>query len=127
METATAIFACWSAAIWAVLRAVDRTPVGDTATWARILPLMPLALGGLSGPTVVPIAAEHLPWLTAIDTFGAVLLGIGAGAVAASGHATGRQTVMGRDRRITRMGEGAGGKRDIHNQIDITEALDREE
>ena len=116
METATAIFAAWSAAIFAVIRAVDRTPLGETATWARLLPVLPLLLGGLSGPTVIAIAADYLPILADVGVMGAVLLGIGAGAVAASGHSTHRQTILGRDRRIHRGDSG----------IDITDALERE-
>lgn len=119
METAATIFAVWSAAIFAVLRAVDRTPVGNTSAWARLLPVLPLVLGGLTGPTVVPLAAEHIEWLADVDTLGAVMIGVGAGAVAASGHATGKQTLAGRDRRIR--GAGVGGK------IDLSDALEKDD
>lgn len=121
MDAALAIFAAWSAGIFAVIEALGRTPAGQSAWWARLLPVLPLALGGLSGPTMVPLAADHLEWLADVGTVGAVLIGIGAGAVAASGHSTTKQTVQGRDRRIRRMGEGAGGKRD--SRLDISDAL----
>lgn len=102
MEVAATIFAAWSAGIFAVIAAVGRTPIGQTAWWARLLPVLPLIIGGISGPTVVPMVAEHLPWLTGVGAGGAVLIGIGAGAVAASGYSAHRQTIRGRDRRIGR-------------------------
>ena len=113
METAATIFAVWSAAIFAVIEAVEHTPVGQTSTWARVLPVLPLVVGGVTGPTVVPIAAEHLPWLTDVDTWGAAFLGIGAGAVAASGHGVGKQAISGRDERIR------------GRKMDLTDALER--
>lgn len=116
METAAVIFTIWSAAIFAVLRSIDRTPLGDTEIWARLLPVLPMAVGAVSGPTVVPLAVEHLDWLTDVDTWGAVAIGIGAGAVAASGHSSVKQTIRGRDRRIR--GSGVGGK------IDLSEVME---
>lgn len=100
MEVATAIFAAWSAGIFAVIAAVGRTSISQAGWWARLLPVLPLIIGGVSGPTVVPLVAEHLPWLAGVSAGGAVLIGIGAGAVAASGHSAHRQTIRGRDRRI---------------------------
>lgn len=117
MSTATAIFTAWSAGIFAVIHAVSRTPLGESPAWARILPVLPLLLGGISGPTVVPVVAEHLPWLSDIDTLGAIFLGIGAGAVAASGHSAHRQTIRGMDRRIGHRGEGRGGKSDSSSTL----------
>lgn len=100
MEFATAILAAWSAAIYAVIRVLNASALGAASWWARVLPLMPLILGALSGPTVIPLIAEHVAWLSEVGPLAAVVLGVGAGAVAASGHKAQRQTMKGEDHRI---------------------------
>ncbi|RAL23038.1 hypothetical protein DL240_09130 [Lujinxingia litoralis] len=102
MDSALMIFTGWSTAIFAVIEAIQRMPgVREHPGWARALPMMPLLLGGISGPAVLPLLAPHLPWLTQVGPPEAVMMGIGAGAVAASGHSARKQTLGGRDPRIS--------------------------
>lgn len=109
MEFAAAILTAWSAAIFAVIEAVGRVPgVREHPAWVRALPLMPLIIGGATGPWVVPLLAAHVPWLTGVGPGAAVLIGVGAGAMAASGHSARRQTVEGRDERLRARGQGEG-------------------
>ncbi|RVU41535.1 hypothetical protein EA187_17910 [Lujinxingia sediminis] len=105
MEQALMMVGVWSAAIYAVIEAVWRVPgVRDHPGWARVQPLMPLVLGGVTGPVVVDALVEQVGWAGEVGVGAAVLVGVGAGALAASGYSANKQTLRGKDRRIT--GEG---------------------
>ncbi|TXD38003.1 hypothetical protein FRC96_07760 [Lujinxingia vulgaris] len=101
MEQALMMVGVWSAAIYAVIEAMGRVPgVRDHPGWARAQPLMPLVLGGVTGPVVVDALAQQVGWAGEVGVGAAVLVGVGAGALAASGYSANKQTLRGKDRRI---------------------------
>lgn len=100
MMEITTILAAWSAIIYGVIRAIQKSGIGQTEAWARIVPLAPLILGGVMGPVAYQLAIHFLDGLPELGVYATVVIGIGAGAVAASGHSTQKQTIRGKDERI---------------------------
>lgn len=91
------LYGVWAATIWAVVEILklylDRSRFGKSRVYARLLPLLPPLVGMVSGALV----AGLFGWTPAHGAF----FGIGAAGVAASAHAVHKQTIRGRDARLT--------------------------
>ena len=79
---ALAIAAIWPPCIWGVVEIAKRyTP-------RRWWPLLPLAIGLVSGPAVVAAMVEAVDFVDHFPAVHALMVGLGAGGFASSIHAT---------------------------------------
>lgn len=102
-EFAITLLLAWSACIFAAISLFEKVPgLAERGWWAALLPLLPMILGALTGPFAVPILANFLPWLEGLGSGSAMVIGAGAGAVAASSDKVRRQTILRNDRRLNK-------------------------
>lgn len=92
------IYIVWSAAIYALvhaLKALAKVNGFDRhAIYVRSLPLLPVLVGALSGAFIGP---QFFDWSVA----GGAFFGVGAAGMAATAHSVHRQTIRGRDARLS--------------------------
>lgn len=82
--TALALAMAWPGIIWAIVEAVKRTK----RVPKRVLPLIPLVIGALTGPTMVEIMVMSVDGVETFPLLHSIVVGLGAGAFASSIHDT---------------------------------------
>lgn len=91
------LFTLWAASIYALTVALKATAkasgIDKIAIYVRLLPLLPVLIGALSGLALGP---ELFGWSMMQGAF----FGIGAAGVAATAHSVHRQTIRGQDKRL---------------------------
>lgn len=91
------LFTLWAASIYALTAALKATAkasgIDKNAIYVRLLPLLPVLIGALSGLAIGP---EVFGWSIMQGAF----FGVGAAGVAATAHSVQRQTIRGQDKRL---------------------------
>lgn len=88
----------WSASIYALVQAIKALAKANGfdrhAIYVRTLPLLPAVIGAATGAFIGP---QFFDWTAA----GGAFFGVGAAGVAATAHSVHRQTIRGKDDRLT--------------------------
>lgn len=91
------LYTLWAASIYALMAALKAlakaNAIDKNAIYVRLLPLLPVLIGALSGLALGP---ELFDWSMMQGAF----FGIGAAGVAATAHSVHRQTIRGQDKRL---------------------------
>lgn len=90
MDASLAIAGAWALGIWGV---VELTKNYVPRRW---WPLLPLAIGLVSGPAVVSAMVEAADWIDHYPTVHSLVVGVGAGGAAMAIH-EGRESLRGGD------------------------------
>lgn len=92
------LYVLWSASIYALIQMIKTLAKANGfdrhAIYVRALPLMPAVIGAATGAFIGP---QFFDWTAA----GGAFFGVGAAGVAATAHSVHRQTIRGRDSRLT--------------------------
>jgi ammonia channel protein AmtB len=84
--TAILVAPLWPGAIWGIVEILSE--IVKARLGSRFLPILPLAIGAASGPTMVAVLVALTPQVESFPIAHSIVIGIGAGAFATSIHET---------------------------------------